>query len=127
MLKDTFFRIVSNTSSGSLSESFSVTAELMAGHEIYNGHFPGNPVAPGVCLIQMIKEALEDTIGKKLILQSSDNIKFMAIVTPAETQMLTFSFSACRMLDDNTLQAAIQISSGEKIFMKCKNRYQIIS
>ena len=32
---------------------------LNAAHEIYEAHFPGEPVTPGVCLVQMAGELLE--------------------------------------------------------------------
>lgn len=51
-------------------------------HEIFKGHFPGNPVMPGVCMIQIIKELTEQTTGKKLFLTVSSNVKFMAIINP---------------------------------------------
>ena len=28
-------------------------------HVIYNGHFPQQPVVPGVCMLQIIKECIE--------------------------------------------------------------------
>lgn len=34
--------------------------------DIYAGHFPGNPVCPGVCNIQVIKECAERLVGKRL-------------------------------------------------------------
>ncbi|SRX72228.1 hotdog family protein [Aequorivita antarctica] len=51
-------------------------------HAIFKGHFPGNPVMPGVCMIQIIKELTEKSTGKKLFLAVSSNIKFMAIINP---------------------------------------------
>lgn len=51
-------------------------------HEIFKGHFPGNPVTPGVCMMQIIKELTEQIVGQKLFMQSSSNIKFMAIINP---------------------------------------------
>lgn len=51
-------------------------------HEIFKGHFPGNPVMPGVCMIQMIKELTEKEVGEELFLTRSTNIKFMAIINP---------------------------------------------
>lgn len=51
-------------------------------HEIFKGHFPGNPVMPGVCMIQIIKELTEEATGKNLFLAVSSNIKFMAIINP---------------------------------------------
>ena len=57
-------------------------------HEIFNGHFPGNPVTPGVCMMQIIKEITEEIVGCKLLMQSSSNIKFMAIINPELTPNL---------------------------------------
>src|SRR5690554_4419121 len=51
-------------------------------HDIFKGHFPGNPVMPGVCMIQMIKELTEKEVGEELFLTRSTNIKFMAIINP---------------------------------------------
>lgn len=57
-------------------------------HEIFKGHFPGNPVMPGVCMIQIIKELTEETTGKDLFLAVSSNIKFMAIINPEKNSDL---------------------------------------
>lgn len=51
-------------------------------HDIFKGHFPGNPVTPGVCVMQIIKELTETVVGEKLQMKSSSNIKFTAIINP---------------------------------------------
>jgi 3-hydroxyacyl-[acyl-carrier-protein] dehydratase len=56
--------------------------ELNKDHEIFKGHFPGNPVMPGVCMLQIIKELTEQALGKSLLLTVASNIKFMAIINP---------------------------------------------
>lgn len=40
-------------------ESILSIVSVDAGHKIFEGHFPGQPVLPGVCQIQLIKELLE--------------------------------------------------------------------
>lgn len=55
------------------------------GHKIFKGHFPDNPVTPGVCMMQIIKELTEGIVEKKLFMQSSSNVKFMAIINPDKT------------------------------------------
>ena len=55
---------------------------INANHEIFKGHFPGNPIMPGVCMMQIIKELIEKVLGKNLFLQTSTNIKFMAKINP---------------------------------------------
>ena len=54
-------------------------------HEVFKGHFPGNPVTPGVCMMQIIKELTEQIVDKKLFMESSSNVKFMAIINPEKT------------------------------------------
>ena len=57
-------------------------------HAIFNGHFPGNPVMPGVCMIQIIKELAEQALNVELFMQKASNIKFMALINPNENPNL---------------------------------------
>jgi len=57
-------------------------------HIVFKGHFPGNPVMPGVCMMQIIKEITEKIVNKKLFMPSASNIKFMAIINPFVTPEL---------------------------------------
>lgn len=51
-------------------------------HEIFKGHFPDNPVTPGVCMMQIIKELVEQVLQRKLMMIKSSNVKFMALINP---------------------------------------------
>ena len=53
-----------------------------ADHSIFKGHFPGLPVVPGVCMMQISREVLEEALGKPLAIVSADNMKFMAVIDP---------------------------------------------
>ena len=65
-----------------------VSVKLHKEHEVFKGHFPGNPVMPGVCMIQMIKELTEKATGKELFLSVASNIKFMAIINPEKNDTI---------------------------------------
>ena len=65
-----------------------VTITLNPKHEVFKGHFPGNPVTPGVCMMQIIKELTQEITGFSLMLKSSSNVKFMALINPDETPNL---------------------------------------
>ena len=60
-------------------------------HTIFDGHFPGNPITPGVCMMQIIKELTEEITQKSLFMESSSNIKFMAIINPEKNPDLVLS------------------------------------
>ncbi|MCC2591311.1 3-hydroxyacyl-ACP dehydratase [Chryseobacterium sp. MFBS3-17] len=84
LLKD-FYTVKSCTGNGLYTAEITLNPE----HEIFRGHFPGNPVAPGVCMIQMIKELTENILKRPLFLSSASNVKFMAIINPEETPDLS--------------------------------------
>lgn len=62
-------------------------------HKIFKGHFPGNPVMPGVCMIQIIKELTEKVTATNLFLSQTSNIKFMAIINPDATPDLSLNLT----------------------------------
>ncbi|MBR9757920.1 MAG: 3-hydroxyacyl-ACP dehydratase [Algicola sp.] len=62
-------------------------------HEVFKGHFPGNPVTPGVCMMQIIKELTQNVVNKTLFMESSSNVKFMAIINPEETPDLVLTLN----------------------------------
>ena len=55
------------------------TIELNENHDIFKGHFEQMPVVPGVCQTQLIKELLQQTLDKPLVLAKGSNIKFTGI------------------------------------------------
>jgi 3-hydroxyacyl-[acyl-carrier-protein] dehydratase len=60
----------------------SCTVHYHAAHPIFEGHFPGQPVVPGVCTMDMIKDLLEAALDKKLMLRSTGQVKFLRLILP---------------------------------------------
>ncbi|HLT34045.1 MAG TPA: hypothetical protein VKZ98_09670 [Aquaticitalea sp.] len=71
--------------------SFQSTLTIHKDHDIFKGHFPKYPVAPGVVLLQIIKNLLEAHLQQSLFLQASSNIKFLSLVNPMEQITLLFT------------------------------------
>ena len=59
-----------------------VVIKLNKTHSIFKAHFPSNPITPGVCLIQAIKEIVEEYVKNKLFLKSVSNVKFISKINP---------------------------------------------
>jgi len=85
LLKD-FYKVVSLESTG--ENKHLVLIHVNAEHEVFKGHFPGNPIMPGVCMMQIIKELVEQISGTSLFMQSLSNVKFMALINPFNTPEL---------------------------------------
>lgn len=101
--------------------SFVAKIKLNPDHEIFKGHFPGNPVTPGVCMMQIVKDLTEIFTASKLFLKSASNVKFMAIINPFETPDLVLQ------LDINEKDGEIKVknttSFGETIALKLSVNY----
>lgn len=80
MLLQDFYKVeqIDKTGEG----KYTATVFLNNDHAIFKGHFPDNPVTPGVCMMQIIKELTQDIVGSSLQLVSASNVKFMALINP---------------------------------------------
>lgn len=85
MLKEDFFTIISMREE---NNSLAIILELHPGHRIFKGHFPGHPVVPGACMVQMVKEITEMVLEKRIRLKTAANIKFLVPVNPDENKIL---------------------------------------
>ena len=85
-------------------------------HVIFRAHFPGNPITPGVCIVQLVTELLEWMTGRRLELRRVVNVKFLHVLSPAERtsvqvlfRSVDFDGAQCRVkavLKDGGLQLA---------------------
>src|SRR5690606_15159018 len=83
ILKNDLYTVSSLTEDDKIVQA---SLELNPEHPIFEGHFPRQPVLPGVCMLQIIKEILESVTGKNLMLKQSDHIKFLSVINPAEAK-----------------------------------------
>lgn len=101
---------------------FIANISLNKDHDIFNGHFPGNPVTPGVCMMQIVKELTEEFTGAQLFLKSASNVKFMAIINPFETPDLTLQLDITENEDE--IKVKNTTSFGETIALKMSVNYK---
>lgn len=101
--------------------SFIANIILNKEHDIFKGHFPGNPVTPGVCMMQIVKELTEEFTGKKLFLKSASNVKFMAIINPFETPELSLQLDITE--NETDIKVKNTTSFGETIALKMSVNY----
>ncbi|MGV0756948.1 3-hydroxyacyl-ACP dehydratase [Empedobacter brevis] len=73
--------------------NFKVQIELNPNHEIFEGHFPNNPITPGVCMMQIIKELTEGIVSKDLFLSKVSNVKFMTTINPFKQAILDLNLT----------------------------------
>ena len=55
-----FFSIMSKSGE---TGSYTYRVMINAGHRVFGGHFPGNPIVPGVMTMMMVRMCAEDAAG----------------------------------------------------------------
>lgn len=61
---------------------------LDSGFVGFRGHFPENPILPGVCIIAAVLVAVQKTLGKELKMSKLKFAKFFSPVRPNEPVMM---------------------------------------
>lgn len=120
MLQESFFQFTPPQTDGNTSKT---TITLNAGHQIFEGHFPGQPVVPGVCMMQMVKEVLENIVGTKTKLLKAGDMKFLAILNPQANSTADMQVTYTTA-DDGTLKVDALIQHEASVFFKFKGVFK---
>lgn len=96
--------------------------ELNPNHDIYRGHFPGQPILPGVLQLQIVKEILASALEKNIHLKSASNIKFLSMVDPRAVNSLQLEIEIISEIED-VCRISAKIHSGNTVFLRFKGVY----
>lgn len=115
ILKDEFYTFVYHEPAPGLVKA---KISINRNHKILKGHFPGLPIVPGVCMMQIVREVMEVMTRKPLSLVAADTMKFLSVINPDQNHevdvAVTYTESDSKYLINATL------FSGEVTFFKIK-------
>lgn len=113
-LLDSLYTIVSETANESGHE---FELKLNPEHFIYQAHFPGEPITPGVCIMQIAVELFEVALKTPIALNTVKNIKFLRIISPNEVTDVKYSLQKITK-EDGLLKVQVTVSAGEEVYAK---------
>ena len=116
MLIEGFYRI----KKFSINDSFiEARIALNPEHKVYEGHFPGQPVVPGVIQLQIIKELLEKGLEKKLRLSKVISAKYYSMIIPgnAPEHDITIQF---KLTETGEYKITAEIKRETTVFTKVR-------
>ncbi len=116
ILLDHFYKI---NSLDHEDNDLSVRITFDAKNPVFEGHFPGMPVVPGVCQVQILTEVLGKAHSANLQMLSAATIKFLALIDPVVQPQIDLIISVMQKEDGNYSVSA-QYKWEEKTFFKFK-------
>ncbi|MCF0048910.1 3-hydroxyacyl-ACP dehydratase [Dyadobacter sp. LJ53] len=117
MFVNSLYFVISNELT---SESIVSEIKINEQHAVFEGHFPGSPVMPGVVQLQIVKEILEAHLRRKLAMKTMRTCKFLEVLNPRENPnvRINIKYKQSEILD--------VVASGEapgKVFFKMQASY----
>ena len=97
-------------------QQFEVTVRLDPAHSIFSGHFPGQPVLPGVCMLEIICEITSSQLNKKFRISGGRVIKFLNMIDPNKTPLIRFDIEVGE--NQEWVELAGKIHDSSIVFMK---------
>lgn len=100
-------------------EDDTITASLSINQHnlIFKGHFPGHPVVPGACMLQLVKDLLEDALGNKIQLKKAGQLKFIRMIDPTLTRSVQLELSY-KYADGDTVSINARLTDGDEVCFK---------
>ena len=117
-LNDFFTYSLTESTTDKLKARITIDGE----HRLFEGHFPGFPVTPGVVLLEITRQILGKALGKDLMLSGAKDIKFTRPVIPAQHTEIDLEMNIDKA-DGEILVNAV-FSGEDIIFTKIRGRYR---
>lgn len=123
MVLENFYEITSKEANEE-EGLFDFQISINSSHPIFKGHFPDNPVMPGVCMLQIIKELTEEIVHSKLFMQKCVNVKFMALINPEINSILQLQISVSQV--EGIVKVKSTTKFDDTLALKMSAEYRIL-
>ncbi len=96
--------------------------DLNVEHKIFDGHFPAQAVMPGVCMVQLLTDAISLVKQKEHRLLSAEVVKFIRLILPSEVHSF---FVTLKILSETeeAIKAEASIFLETTTFLKFKGSF----
>lgn len=92
------------------------TLTIGPSHPSLAGHFPGNPIVPGVVFLGEVLEVIGLSLDKPCMLSKVPSVKFHSPLRPNEVVQLTFDILSDHLVTFSCQVDSRRIASGQFLF-----------
>lgn len=94
------YNIVSSTEESDSAARFEIS--LIPESEVFAAHFPGEPIMPGACILQVALELYNSWKQSQAVISKVTNLKFLSVISPDKVTTLSVSIEIKKKEEDQT-------------------------
>ena len=113
-LENNFYTI--NNIEQKSDDAFAVEVTILPEHQIYEGHFPQQPVVPGVCTLTIIRECIGNILSKEVSFASIKECKYVSALIPQEDLRIMINLTIC----ESKVTALVERVDDQQTVLKLK-------
>ena len=122
ILKDNFYTI---NELEFVENKIQASIKIDSNHSIFEGHFPNNPITPGVVEMEIVKEIVSEGIKKTLKMSKMSNCKFLAILNPLNSSEVNVKIDVLEQ-ENNRIRISAQFLDQQTVYLKISAEYIIV-
>ena len=113
-LENNFYTI--NNIEQKSGDAFAVEVTILPEHQIYEGHFPQQPVVPGVCTLTIIRECIGNILSKEVSFASIKECKYVSALIPQEDLRIMINLT----IGESKVTALVERVDDQQTVLKLK-------
>jgi len=90
--------------------------------EIFKGHFPDQPVIPGACMLQIVKDVIESALNNTFQLKKADHLKFVSMIVPSLTDMAELDI-LYKSVAESSINVTAKLTASDVICFKFQGSF----
>ena len=125
VLKDSLYQIIAKEELEDTLSTYECdfpivySLSLNYNHFVYQAHFPGEPITPGACIIQIAKELFEDHMKGSYTIRIVKNVKFLSVISSTQTPRLDYVFEKMMASEESgEYKVQVQVRDATSTFAK---------
>ncbi len=103
---------------GDSSSKAHVSIRINPECDVFNGHFPGYPVVPGVCSLETVKECAETILGRRTFMRKIAQCRYRNIIEPSKVNEVSLDIVFSDK--ENGKEISAVLFQDDKVFMELK-------